>query len=87
MEFKVRVENGDVFINDEFVDQLCFDADAIGSAVANYIKDVYDDDECDEFDGDKVDESNNNRVTPRCGITYCAPSILRVDRHRKSIID
>ena len=41
MELKVVVEDGNVFINDEFVDQLCFDGDSVGSAVANYINDKY----------------------------------------------
>ena len=49
MEFIVRIENGDVFINGKFTDQLCFDADAIGSAVANYIKDNY-------GDGERINE-------------------------------
>ena len=37
MEFTVKVINGEVFINNEYVEQLCWDADAIGNAVANWI--------------------------------------------------
>lgn len=37
MEFTVKVTNGDVFINGEFVSQLCFDNDSIGYAVTAWL--------------------------------------------------
>ena len=44
-EFKVKVSTGDVYINDEFVQQLCWDEDAIGCAIANWLKE-----NCDKED-------------------------------------
>ena len=37
MEFTVKVVCGDVFINGEFVSQLCFDNDSIGYAVTAWL--------------------------------------------------
>lgn len=50
MEFKVVVENGNVFINGKFVDQLCFDSYAIGSAVTRYLE------------GDEIDAASENAI-------------------------
>ena len=44
MEFTVKVTNGDVFINGEFVSQLCFDNDSIGYAVTAWLDGDCDDD-------------------------------------------
>lgn len=38
-ELNVSLKNGDVYINGEFVSQLCWDADAVGSAVAAWLQD------------------------------------------------
>ena len=38
MNFEVKVEDGEVYINDDFVAQLCWDAEAVGSAVALWLK-------------------------------------------------
>ena len=38
MNFKVKIQDGDVYINDDFVAQLCWDAEAVGSAVALWLK-------------------------------------------------
>lgn len=40
MEFKVKIENGDMFINGEFVSQLCWDNDSVGCAISNWL-DMY----------------------------------------------
>lgn len=45
MEFTVNVWNGEVYINGEFVAQLCFDSDSIGSAVTSWLDGDYDDDD------------------------------------------
>ena len=37
MEFTVRVDCGDVYINDVFVSQLCFDNESIGCAVSEWL--------------------------------------------------
>lgn len=42
MEFTVKVFDGEVYINGEFVDQLCWDGDAIGSAIAGWLNGDYD---------------------------------------------
>lgn len=39
MELIVRVEDGNVYINGEFVEQLCWDAESIGGAVTTYLED------------------------------------------------
>lgn len=39
LEMKVSVHNGDVYINDEFISQLCWTPDMIGYAVADYVRD------------------------------------------------
>ena len=38
-EFTVKVDCGDVFINGEFVAQLCWEPEAIGLAIANWLED------------------------------------------------
>ena len=45
MEFTVKVENGNVYINGEFVGQLCFDNASIGYAVTSYLNGDYDKDD------------------------------------------
>ena len=47
MNFEVKVEDGEVYINDDFVAQLCWDAEAVGSAVALWLK------ECRNEEGTK----------------------------------
>lgn len=37
MEFTVRIIHGDVFINGNFVAQLCFNNEAIGCAIADWL--------------------------------------------------
>ena len=37
MEFTVKIDMGDVFINGEFVAQLCWDSESIGWAVTNWL--------------------------------------------------
>lgn len=44
MEFTVKIINGDVYINGEFVSQLCWDADAIGYAVTSWLRNEEDTD-------------------------------------------
>ena len=39
-EFTVKVIDGEVFINDEFVAQLCWTEDAVGIAVALWLKET-----------------------------------------------
>lgn len=49
MEFTVKVLMGDVFINGQFVAQLCWDGDSIGTAIASWINgDVDDTDNSEE---------------------------------------
>jgi len=36
-EFTVKINNGDVFINGEQIAQLCYNADSVGYAIANYL--------------------------------------------------
>lgn len=52
-EFTVRVDMGDVFINGEFVAQLCWDNDSIGSAVTNWLDGIVDDSDS-EIESDYV---------------------------------
>lgn len=40
-EFKVTIKSGDVFINDKFVSQLCYDPDSVGYAIADYLENGY----------------------------------------------
>lgn len=40
-EFTVKVDCGDVFINGEFVNQLCWNSDSIGMTVTNWLNDDY----------------------------------------------
>lgn len=54
MEFTVRVEDGDVYINDEFVNQLCFSSDAIGSAIAEWLYQL----ECKDSDGEEYEDED-----------------------------
>ena len=44
MEFNVKVINGEVFINGEYVSQLCFDSEAIACAVADWLDSDTEDD-------------------------------------------
>lgn len=37
MEFIVKVINGDVYVNGEFVAQLCFDPISVGWAVSDWL--------------------------------------------------
>ena len=39
MKFEVEVINGEVYINGDFVSQLCWDSDAVGYAVASWLED------------------------------------------------
>lgn len=36
--FNVQVKDGEVYVNGEFVAQLCWDEDAVGFAVAEWLK-------------------------------------------------
>lgn len=38
MEFTVHIKDGEVYINNEFVAQLCWDPDSIGSAIAVWLE-------------------------------------------------
>lgn len=42
MEFKVKVIDGEVYINDEFIAQLCWTPDAVGSAIAVWLEESED---------------------------------------------
>lgn len=44
MEFTVKITNGEVFINGEYVSQLCFDSEAIAFAIANWLDSDTEDD-------------------------------------------
>ena len=48
LEFTVKVKCGDVFINGEFVSQLCWDNDSIGYAITNWLNGNYDKNENEE---------------------------------------
>lgn len=48
MEFVVKVECGDVFINGQFVAQLCWDNESIGYAVTRWLNGDIDDSEREE---------------------------------------
>lgn len=37
LEFQVRIDSGDVFINNEFVSQLCWTTDSVGYAVMDWL--------------------------------------------------
>ena len=39
LEFTVKVINGEVYVNGEYVEQLCWDADSIGIAIAMWLDD------------------------------------------------
>lgn len=39
MEFKVKVTDGEVYINDEFISQLCWTPEAIGAAITVWLQD------------------------------------------------
>ena len=53
----VEVKDGDVFINGEFASQLCWDEDAVGFAVAEWLKHNNEEDITDEskIDWNKVE--------------------------------
>ena len=44
-EFTVKISCGDVYINDKFIAQCCWDAESIGCAVTNYLNGNIDDTE------------------------------------------
>lgn len=37
MKFELKIDCGDVFINGEFVSQLCWNAESVGYAISNYL--------------------------------------------------